>query len=150
MSYPPLPMTGEQIARNERGGRLSPWAAPVTGALGWQITTGSRRLALAVATIVPGGTVRSHGKGEWQARLPAAVLTVTALDVGADVLRCRLSAQPFLGAFTLAFAPWPTALVLRCPLTALPAQGQLSVRDVRLATRMGRTVRYLIPAFTTL
>jgi hypothetical protein len=41
--------------------------------------------------------------------------------------------------------PWPTALVLRCPLTALPAHGQLSVRDVLLATRMGRTVRYLIP-----
>jgi hypothetical protein len=32
---------------------------------------------------------------------------------------------------------------------ALPAQGRISVRDVRLTTRMGRTVRYLIPAFTT-
>ena len=130
-------------------GRLSPWANPVTGAPGWQITTGSRRLALAVATIVPGGTVRAHQKSEWQARLPEAVLTVTALDANAGVLRCRLSAQPCPGAFALPFAPWPTTLVLRCPLTALPAQGQLSVRDVRLVTRMGRTVRYLIPAFTT-
>ncbi len=32
---------------------------------------------------------------------------------------------------------------------ALPAQGRLSVREVRLTTRMGRTARYLIPAFTT-
>ena len=107
---------------------------------GWQITTGSRRLALAVARIVPGRTVRSHQKGEWQARLPEAVLTVTALGADVGVLRCRLSAQPRLSAFTLSFALWPTALVLRCPLTALPAQGQLSVRDVRLVTRMGRTV----------
>ena len=132
-------------------GQLSPWADPVSGTPRWQITTGSRRLALAVATIIPGGTVRCHEKGDWRARLPDAVLTVTALDADADagVLRCRFSVQPSLGAFTLAFAPWPTTLVLRCPLTALPAQGQLSVRDVRLTTRMGRTVRYLIPAFTT-
>jgi hypothetical protein len=53
-----------------------------------------------------------------------------------------------LGVFTLAFAPWSAEKVLRCPIAALPAQGQLSVRDVRLTTRMGRTVRFLIPAFT--
>ena len=123
MSDPLPPMTGEPIACHPHGGRLSPWADPVTGAPGWQITTGSRHLALAVATIVPGGTVRSHQKGQWQARLPEAVLAVTALGADAGALRCRLSAQPSLGAFTLAFAPWPTALVLRCPLTALPAQG---------------------------
>ena len=150
MSDPLQPMTGEPITHHSRDGRLSPWTDPVTSALGWQITTGSRRLALTVATIVPGGTVRSHEKGEWQARLPEAVLTVTALGADVGVLLCRLSAQPSLGAFTLSFVPWPTALVLRCPLTALPAHGQLSVRDVLLATRMGRTVRYLIPAFTTL
>jgi hypothetical protein len=130
-------------------GRLRQWADPVTGALGWQITTRSRRTALAVANTVPGGTVRSHQPDEWQARLPEAVLTVTALTADAATLRCRLSAHPSLGAFTLPFAPWPVALILRCPLTALPTQGKLSVRDVRLATRMGRTVRYLIPAFTT-
>jgi hypothetical protein len=119
------PVTGEPIARHSRDGRLSPWADPVTGAPGWQITTRSRRLALAPATIVPGGTARSHQKGERQARLPAAVLTVTALGADAGALRCRLSAQPSLGAFTLSFAPWPTTLVLRCPLTALPAQGHI-------------------------
>ena len=131
-------------------GRLSPWADAVTDAAGWQLATRSRRLALAVATVIPGGTVRCHDKGDWRARLPDTVLTVTALDADAEagVLRCHLSVQPSLGAFTLAFAPWPTTLVLRCPLTALPTPGQLSVRDVRLTTRMGRTVRYLIPAFT--
>jgi hypothetical protein len=149
MSYPLPPMTGEPITRHSRDARLSPWADPVTGALGWQITTGSRRLAMAVAAIVPAGTVRSHEKSEWQARLPEAILTVTVLGADVGVLRCRFSAQPSFGAFTLSFAPWPTALVLRCPLMALPTQGQLSVRDVLLATRMGRTVRYLIPAFTT-
>ena len=90
------PMTGEPIACHSRDGRLSLWAAPVTGAPGWQVTTRSRRLALAlaVASIVPCGTVRSHEKGEWQARLPEAILTVTALGADAGVLRCRLSAQP--------------------------------------------------------
>jgi hypothetical protein len=38
--------------------------------------------------------------------------------------------------------------VLRYPQMALPAQGRLWVRDVRVTTRMSRTVRYLIPAFT--
>jgi hypothetical protein len=144
------PMTGEQLARNpRRDGLLSQWAAPVTDAPGWQITTRSRCLAVAVATTFSGGTVHSHEKGEWQARLPEAVLTVVALGADAGALWCRLSAQPSLGVFVLTFAPWPAALVLRCPLTALPGQGRLSVRDVRLTTRMGRTVRYLIPAFTT-
>ena len=32
---------------------------------------------------------------------------------------------------------------------AFPVQGRLLVRDVRVTTRMGRTVRYLVPAFTT-
>jgi hypothetical protein len=71
-------MTSEPIERHPHDGLLSPWADPVTGAQGWQITTWSRRLTLAVATNA-GGTVRSHHKGEWQARLPEAVLTVTAL-----------------------------------------------------------------------
>jgi len=59
-----------------------------------------------------------------------------------------LSQRPAGFVFVLAFAPWPVTTVLTCPLTALPAQGRLSVRDVRVITRMGRTVRYLIPAFT--
>jgi hypothetical protein len=40
-------------------------------------------------------------------------------------------------------------MVLLCLPAEFPALGRLSVRDVRLTTRMGRTVRYLIPAFTT-
>jgi hypothetical protein len=128
--------------------RLPYWAAPVTGEPGWQITTPSCRLAVAVATILTDGTVHPHEKGEWQVRLPEAVLTVAVIEADGDTLWCRLSAMPALGVFTLVFAPWPVTLVLRFPLTALPAQGRLSVRDVRLTTRMGRTVRYLIPAFT--
>jgi hypothetical protein len=146
MSAPLTPMTEEQIAYD---GCLSPWAAPVTGAPGWQITTPSRRMAVAVATVLIGGTVHRHEKGEWQARLPEAVLTVAVIGADSGTLWCRLSVRPSLGVFTLIFAPWPAALVLRCPLTALPAPGRLSARDVRLTTRMGRTVRYLIPAFTT-
>lgn len=130
-----------------RDGRLSPWADPLTNAPGWQITTPSRRLA--VAATVAGGTVCSGGHGEWRARLPGAVLPVVAVGADAGALWCCLGVQPSLGVFTLAFAPWPTALVLRCPLTEFPAHGRLSVRDVRLTTRMGRTVRYLVPVFTT-
>jgi len=73
---------------------------------------------------------------------------VVAIDADSDALWCRLGALPDSGVFVLAFAPWPAATVLKCPLTALPAPGRLSVRDVRVTTRMGRTVRYLIPAFT--
>ena len=86
---------------------------------------------------------------KWQARMPHAVLMVVVIDAGADALRCHLSAHPDSGVFALAFAPWPAATVLKCPLAALPAKGRLSVRDVRVITRMGRTVRYLVPEFTT-
>jgi hypothetical protein len=148
------PTAAQDPRTQPHDGRLSPWADPAADAPGWQIITPSRRLAVAVATTLAGGTIRSHEirshqKGEWQACLPQTVLTVTALDADAGNLRCRLIVRPSLGMFTLTFAPWPAAMVLRCPLTALPAQGRLSVRDVRLTTRMGRTVRYLIPAFTT-
>jgi len=141
-------MTDEQVTPDQRDGSLTICAAPVTGAPGWLITTRSRRLADAAATTLPGGTVHARENGEWQARLPEPVLAVVVLDADAGALRCRLSAPPSLGVLTLAFAPWPATLVFRCPLTALPAQGRLSVRDVRVTTRMGRTVRYLIPAFT--
>ena len=129
--------------------RLSPWAAPVTGAPGWQITTRSRRLAVAVAVTFPAepSTLPRKANG-WHA-CRQAVLAVVAVGADAGALRCRLSARPDLGVLALAFAPWPAATVLECPLTALPAQGRLSVRDVRVTTRMGRTVRYLVPAFTT-
>ena len=130
-------------------GRLSPWADAVAGGPGWRVTTHSRGLAVAVAAAISGATVHSHGKGQWQARMPHAVLMVVVIDASADALRCHLSAHPDSGVFALAFAPWPAATVLKCPLAALPAKGRLSVRDVRVITRMGRTVRYLVPEFTT-
>ena len=102
--------------------RLSPWAAPVTGAPGWQITTRSRRLAVAAAALA-GGTVHTPGKGEWLARLPAAILAVVAVGADGGALRCRLSAQPDLGVLVLAFAPWPAATVLKCPVTASAGSG---------------------------
>ncbi len=141
------PMTSEHIPPDPRGGRLSPWADAAADAPGWQITTRSRRLALAVATTLSGRTVHCHRQGEWQALIPQAVLMVVVIAADADALRCRLSAQPHYGVFVLAFAPWPVATVLKCPPAALPAQGQLSVGEVRVITRMGRTVRYLVPAF---
>jgi hypothetical protein len=70
-------------------------------------------------------------------------------DADTGTAWCRLGGEPHHGVFTLALAPWPAATVLRCPLTALPVQGRLSVRDVRVLTRMGRTVRYLVPAFAS-
>jgi hypothetical protein len=141
------PKTGEHNAPDPRGGRLSPWADAAADAPGWQITTRSRRLAVAVAATLSGRTVHCHEKGEWQARIPHAVLLVVVIAADAGTLQCHLSAHPHYGVFVLAFAPWPVATVLKCPLAALPAQGQLSVRDVRVITRMGRTVRYLVPAF---
>jgi hypothetical protein len=143
------PQFGEGSDRaHHADGRLSPWANAATGAMGWQVATWSRRLAVAMATTISSGTVHPRKKGEWQARLPEPVLTVMATDASADTLWCRLSARPDSGLLALAFAPWPAATVLRCPLTALPARGRLSIRDVQVTTRMSRTVRYLIPTFT--
>jgi hypothetical protein len=141
---------GRTLSENEpRDGRLSPWADAATDTPRWQITTRSRRLAVAVATTVPGGTVHPHEKGQWRAGIPQAVLMVMVVGADAKTLWCRLSVKPDLGVFDLAFAPWPAAIVLKCPLTALPADGRLMVRDVRVTTRMGRTVRYLVPVFST-
>ncbi len=146
-----MPVRHQQEVMPEPGpcdGRLSPWANAVTDAPGWQLTTRSRRLAVAMAIIIPGATVHPHENGEWQARIPQAVLVVVVIDADVGVLRCHLSSHPDSDIFAVDFAPWPAATVLKCPLAALPAQGRLSVRDVRVITRMGRTVRYLIPEFT--
>jgi hypothetical protein len=70
----------------------------------------------------------------------------TAINV--DTTACTLSIEPHPAAFTLTFAPWPATTFLKCPVTVLPARGTLSVNDVRTTTRMGRTVRYLVPVFT--
>jgi hypothetical protein len=131
----------------EHAGRLSP-LADATDTLGWQVTTRSRRLAVAVAATIPGGTVHSQTTAEWQARLPQAVLMVTLIAADTGTLWCRHDTQPDSGVYTLTFSPWSAATVLKCPPTPLPAQGRLSVRDVRVTTRMDRTVRFLIPVFT--
>jgi hypothetical protein len=130
-------------------GRLTPWAGAVAGAAGWQITTRSRRAAVALAATMPGGTVHHHTKGQWQTRIPHTTITAVVTDASTSALWCRLNVQPGSRVFVLVFAPWPATAVLKCPPSALPAQGQLTVRDVRVTTRMGRTVRYLIPEFTT-
>jgi hypothetical protein len=140
---------GRTLSENEPGdGRLSPWAGAAADAPGWQITTRSCRLAVAVATTLSGRTVHSHTKGEWHARIPQAILMVVVIGADTGALRCHLSARPDYGVFVLAFAPWPVTTVMKCPLAALPARGRLWVRDVRVITRMGRTVRYLVPVFT--
>jgi len=128
-----------------RDGRLTPRADPVTGALGWQVLTVSRRTAVAVATV--SGTVHPLGKGEWQARIPEKSITVTVTGADSGKLWCRLDSQPDSGVLTVTIKPWTIDTVLKCPVAALPAFGTLSVRDVRITTRMGRTVRYLVPEF---
>jgi hypothetical protein len=119
----------------------------VTGALGWQALTVSRRAAVTAAGIA-GGTVHPLGKGEWQARIPEKSITVTVTSADPGKLWCRLADGPDSGAFTVAIAPWTIATVLKCPVAELPASGTLSVRDVRITTRMGRDIRYLVPEFT--
>ena len=118
---------------------------PVTGALGWQVTA-SRRLAATVAAI-SGGKAHPHQKGKWQASIPQAALTVVVTGADSGALWCRFGSGQDSGVLTVAFAPWTAATVLKCPVTALPARGTLSARDVRITTRMGRTVRYLVPEF---
>ena len=110
--------------RNPYDGRLSPWADAAADAPGWQITSPSRRLTAALAATVSGGTVHSDKKGEWQARIPQPVLTVVVTGADSGALRCRLRTEPHDGVFALAIAPWPVTTVLKCPLSALPAQGQ--------------------------
>jgi hypothetical protein len=138
---------GTKGPRSGTTGQLAPWADPVTGALGWQVAAPSRRLAALIAETIPAGTISAYGKGEWRVRIPQTVLAVTVMNADTAALECTLSIHPDSGIFTLAFAPWPAATVLKCPVTALPARGTLSVCDVRMTTRMGRTVRYLVPEF---
>ncbi|GAA1630767.1 hypothetical protein GCM10009733_029430 [Nonomuraea maheshkhaliensis] len=147
MRIPPA-SHAETPARDLCDGHLRPWIHAETGAAGWQIDCLSRRLAHAVVTI-SGGTVYSRTKDEWQIRIPQAALTVMVVEADTETLWCRLDTQHSDSCLlALVYAPWSIATVLRCPTTALPRQGQLSMRDVRATTRMGRTVRYLVPVFT--
>jgi hypothetical protein len=133
--------------RTGRRGRLAPWADPVTNTLGWQVTAPSRRLAALIADTAPAAAIAAHGKREWHAHIPQAVLAVTVMNADTVALQCTLSIHPHSEIFILTFSPWPVTFVLKCPVAALPAYGTLTVRDVRMTTRMGRIVRYLIPEF---
>jgi hypothetical protein len=55
---------------------------------------------------------------------------------------------PAAGPIALTFHPWTAADVMPLIPAELPAPGHLTIRDIRISTLMGRTVRYLIPAFT--
>jgi hypothetical protein len=134
-------------ARADRSGRLAPWADPVTGALGWQVTVPSRRLAALIAETALATKISGHGKREWRAYILQTVLTVTVVNADTAALQCTISIHPHSEMLILEFAPWSAATVLRCSMTVLPACGALSVRDVRMTTRMGRVVRYLVPEF---
>jgi hypothetical protein len=125
-------------------GRLAPRADPVTGALEWHVTTPSRELAALIAE-ASGGTISAHDK--YQVRIPQPILTSTILSADAEALQCTVTIHPHPGLFILAFAPWPANTVIKYPLASLPADGILSVRDLRVKTRMGRIVRYLVPEF---
>lgn len=127
-------------------GRLSPWAEPATGALGWEVTTPSRRLAEAVATESQ-QAIPATGNDEWLVRVRKSVLAVTVANADTVTMRCTVAIHPHAETFIMEFAPWTAEMVIKCPVAALPASGRLSVRDVRITTRMGRTVRYLIPEF---
>ena len=118
-------------------GSLSPWANPVSSALGWQALTRTRCLASAMTG--DAGTVRSHGDGEWRTLIPEPTLIVTVTDADDSALWCRPVNLAGNCALIVIFAPWTPATVLKCPVTALPAHGTLTVRDVRMKTRMGRT-----------
>jgi hypothetical protein len=127
-------------------GRLSPWANPLTGATGWQVLTNAQCIAVAMAG--DNGSVRSHGDGQWHARIPEPSLTVAVTGADESTLWCHPARLTGCAVLAVEFTPWTPLAVLKCPVTALPASGTLSVRDVRITTRMGRTVRYLIPQFT--
>jgi hypothetical protein len=133
--------TGEAVT-----GRLAPWADPLTGALGWTVLTTSRDLAAAIAA-VSGGKAHPGGPGQWEARIPGPAIAVTVISADSSALLCGLGSRPGAGGLTVPFAPWPAAVVLKCPVTEMPACGRLTVQDVRITTRMGRTVRYLVPRF---
>lgn len=127
-------------------GYLTPWANPLTGVTGWQVLTNAECIAVAIAG--DSGTVRLDRDAQWHARIPEPTLAVAVTGADDSALWCQLANLPASCTLAVAFTPWAPLTVLQCPVSALPAGGTLSVRDVRITTRMGRTVRYLIPQFT--
>jgi hypothetical protein len=132
--------------RRQQPAALTP-AAPATGPV-WDITT-SRRRAQAIAAAIPSTTTSRTPAGQWTARIPRPALTVTALAVTAEGLKATLDDAPDAGPLTLTFHPWTPADIMPDDPPELPAPGQLTIRVIIIRTRMDRTIRYLIPAFTT-
>jgi hypothetical protein len=124
-------------------GHLTPATGPA-----WDITTTARRHAAAITAAIPDATVSRAGQGQWRTRIPRQSLTVTATHADADALTVTLDEAPAAGPIALTFHPWTAADVMPLLPAELPARGRLSIRDIRISTLMGRTVRYLIPAFT--
>ena len=128
-------------------GQLTPCADPAAGPA-WDITTQTRRRAAAIAAAIPDAIVNRAGQGQWRTRIPRQSLTVTATHADADALTVTLDDAPAVGPVTLTFHPWTAADVMPLIPAELPAPGHLTIRDIRISTLMGRTIRYLIPAFT--
>jgi hypothetical protein len=128
-------------------GHLTPCADPAVGPA-WDITTTARRRAAAIAAAIPGTTVNRAGPGQWRTRIPRQSLAVTATHADARTLTVTLDDAPAAGPIALTFHPWTAADVMPLIPAELPAPGHLTIRDIRISTLMGRTVRYLIPAFT--
>ncbi len=127
--------------------QITPASGP-EGGPAWDITT-TRRHAQAIAAAIPGTTTRRAGPRQWTARIPRPALAVTATRTDAATLTATLDDAPAAGPIALAFHPWTAADVMPLLPPALPAAGRLTIRDIRIHTLTGRTVRYLIPAFTT-
>ena len=128
-------------------GYLTPASDPDAGPA-WDITTPARRRAAAIAAAIPGTTVNRAGQGQWRTRIHRPALAVTATHADARTLTVTLDDAPAAGPITLTFHPWTAADVMPILPAELPTPGHLTIRDIRINTLMGRTVRYLIPAFT--
>ena len=140
---PPTPVTGGTPAAT-----ITPASNPAAGPA-WDITTPARHRAAAIAAAIPGTTTTRTGPRQWRTRIPRPALAVTATRTDAGTLTITLDDAPAAGPVTLTFHPWTAADVMPIMPPALPAPGRLTIRDIRISTLMGRTVRYLIPAFTT-
>jgi hypothetical protein len=127
--------------------QITPAASPEAGPA-WDITT-TRRHAQAIAAAIPGTTTRRAGPRQWTARVPRPALAVTATAADARTLTVTLDDAPQAGPIALTFHPWTAEDVMPLLPPALPSAGRITIRDIRIHTLMGRTVRYLIPAFTT-
>jgi hypothetical protein len=122
--------------------RLAPAAGPA-----WHITT-TRAHARAIAAAIPGTTTRRTAPGQHQARIPRPAIAVTLTSTDQTTATLTLDDAPETGPLTFTYHPWTAADIMRPAPAHLPAPGHLVIREVRLQTQMGRTIRYLIPAFT--